>query len=287
MTEHPLVSTQWLHDHLDDANLRIVDIRGHVIAASEPPPHYFNHHDDYLKAHIPGAVFVDWVHEITDPNDPRHAPIARPERYEAFARRIGIGPETFVVAYDDADSMFAARLWWSLLYYGHEKAAVLDGGWHKWTAEGRPVTAEIPQITPSEFTAQPNERLRRTADQILEGLHRPGRVLVDVRSPEEYAGKSARARRKGHIPGAVNQPRPTLVAPDHTVLPPDQLRQIFARHGIDDSTEAVTYCNAGVSASFGMLALRVAGFDNAAMYDGSWKDWGNNDSLPIESAATE
>lgn len=281
MADNPLVSTQWLHDHLDDANLRIVDIRGHVIPASEPPPHYFNHHDDYVKAHIPGAVFVDWVYEITDPDDPRHAPIAPPARYEAFASRIGIGPDTLVVAYDDADSMFAARLWWSLLYYGHEKAAVLDGGWLKWTAEGRPTTADLPHIIPTRFTARPNPALHRSGAQILAGLNDPGRKLIDVRSAEEFAGKTARAKRKGHIPGAVNQPRPTLVAPDHTLLPPDALRAIFARHGIDAQTEAITYCNAGVSASFGVLALRVAGVENAAVYDGSWKDWGNDDSKPI------
>jgi thiosulfate/3-mercaptopyruvate sulfurtransferase len=283
MTTNPLVSTQWLHDHLNDPNLRIVDIRGHVIPASEPLPHYFNHYDDYVKAHIPGAVFVDWVHEITDPNDPRHAKIAQPERYEAFASRTGIGPNTLVVAYDDADSMFAARLWWSLLYYGHEKAAILDGGWLKWTAECRPTTADVPTLAPAQFTARPKESLHRSDAQVLAGLHDPGRKLIDVRSPEEFAGKSARAKRKGHIPGAVNQPRPTLVAPDHTLLPVEDLRAIFALHDITpDTPEVITYCNGGVSASYGMLALCVAGFENVAIYDGSWKDWGNDDTKPIE-----
>lgn len=282
MPENLLVSTQWLHDHLSSPNLRIVDIRGHVLPASEPPPHYFNHYDDYVKSHIPGAVFVDWVYEITDPNDPRHAPIARPDRYEAFASRIGIRPDTFVVAYDDADSMFAARLWWSLHYYGHEKAAVLDGGWLKWTAESRPTTDEIPRIAPASFKARPNPSLHRSGDQILANLGSNARVLVDLRSAEEYAGKFARAKRPGRIPGAVNQPRPTLVAPDHTLLPPDQLRAIFRQQGIDARTqEIITYCNAGVSASFGALALKLAGFERVAVYDGSWKDWGNDDSKPI------
>ncbi len=284
MTDNLLVSTQWLHDHLNDPNLRIVDIRGHVIPASEPLPHYFNHQADYLKSHIPGAVFVDWVHEITDPNDPRHAKIAQPDRYEAFASRIGIGPDTFVVAYDDADSMFAARLWWSLNYYGHERVAVLDGGWHKWIAENRPTTDAIPQVEPAQFQARINPTIHRSRSQILAGLGTDERVLLDVRSELEFTGKSARARRMGHIPGAVNLPRPMLVAPDHTVLPPDQLRALFAQQGIDaDSPEIVTYCNGGVSASYGMLALRVAGLDNVAMYDGSWKEWGNDDSTPIET----
>lgn len=267
---------------MDDPRLRIVDIRGHVIPASEPPPHYFNHHDAYLESHIPGALFVDWVHEITDPDDPRHAPIAKPARYAAVASRLGIGPQTRVIAYDDANGMFAARLWWSLRYYGHDRAAVLDGGWDKWIAEGRPTTAALPQVEPTDFKPQPNENIRRTGTQILDGLGQAGRVLIDVRSPAEFAGESSRARRKGHIPGAVNQPRSTLVAVDHTMKPPETLRTIFAAQGIDrQMPEIVTYCNAGVSASYAMLALCLAGFENVAMYDGSWKDWGNDGSKPI------
>src|SRR5687768_15298517 len=95
----PLVTTEWLHDHLSDPQIRVIDIRGHVLSASDPPPHYFNHEADYLKSHIPGALFVDWVHEITDPNDPRHAQIAKPGRFSAAMSRLGITPQTLVVAY--------------------------------------------------------------------------------------------------------------------------------------------------------------------------------------------
>jgi thiosulfate/3-mercaptopyruvate sulfurtransferase len=287
MSENLLVSTAWLAEHLHDANLRIVDIRGHVLPASHPLPHYFNHRDDYLKAHIPGAVFVDWVHEITDPDDPRHAQIAKPERYGAAMRRLGIARDTFVVAYDDAAGMFAARLWWSLNYYGHSNVAVLDGGWNKWTAEGRPTTADIASIAPSDFIAAPNPDLFRCADDVLAALN-TDKKLIDVRSPEEFAGKSSRAKRKGHIPGAVNIPRPVLNAPDGTMLPPDQLRLKFAEAGIDTSVpDIVTYCNGGVSGSYGLLALRVAGLDKSAVYDGSWKDWGNDESKPIEGEQSQ
>lgn len=130
-----LVSTEWLAANLTLPRLRIIDIRGHVLPASEPPPHYFNHHAEYLVSHIPGAVFVDWVHEITDPTDPRHAKIAPPERFAAAMSRAGIGDDTFVVTYDDAGGMLAARLWWCLNYYGHSQVRVLDGGWTKWQAE--------------------------------------------------------------------------------------------------------------------------------------------------------
>jgi thiosulfate/3-mercaptopyruvate sulfurtransferase len=283
MTEASLVSTDWLAQHLGDASLRIVDIRGHVLPASSPPPHYFNHRADYEQSHIPGAVFIDWVHEITDPDDPRHAQIARPERYAAAMSRHGIGPDTFVVAYDDANGMFAARLWWALNYYGHTRVAVLDGGWNKWTAENRAVTADVPQVEPAVFTPQPNPAIYRSGDQMMAALHTNTRLL-DVRSPEEFAGKASRAKRSGHIPGAANQPRQTLVNPDGTMLSPDELRRKFAAIGIDASTpEVIVYCNGGVSASYGMLALHQAGITSAAVYDGSWKDWGNDGDKPIET----
>jgi thiosulfate/3-mercaptopyruvate sulfurtransferase len=283
MPEHLLVTTQWLHDHLSDPDLRIVDIRGHVLPASEPLPHYYNHYDDYVKAHIPGAVFVDWVKEITDPTDPRHAQIAKPDRYAAVMNRIGVGENTFVVAYDDAGGMFGARLWWSLNYYGHKQVAVLDGGWQKWIAEGRPTTAEVPTIQPVQFTPRPNAALRRTGAEVqaqLEGAQR----LIDVRTPAEFKGEASRAARKGHIPTAANLPRTSLLDSSGAMLPPETLREIFAAAGVDEnSTDVVFYCNGGVSASYGLLALRAAGFEGGSVYDGSWKDWGNDPDKPIES----
>ena len=282
MAEHLLVTTEWLQEHLNDPNLRIVDIRGHVIPASEPLPHYFNHYADYHRSHIPGAVFVDWVHEITDPADPRYAKIAPPERFAAAMSRAGIGPETFVVTYDDAGSMFAARLWWALNYYGHHQVTVLDGGWLKWTAENRPVTPDVQPVPLANFEPRPTPEWRVTGEHVREILYSPAR-LVDFRSIEEFTGQSSRAKRKGHIPGAVNTPRRDLVAPDGTLLPVDELRQKFQQVSVNnDVPEVVAYCNAGVAASFGLLAMKAAGLTNVTLYDGSWKDWGNDESKPIE-----
>lgn len=282
MTQNLLVSTDWLASHLTDENLRIIDIRGHVLPADKPTPHYFNHKAEYDVAHIPGAVFIDWVEQITDPDDPRHAQIAKPERYSAVMSQAGIDENTFVVAYDDAGGMFAARLWWSLNYYGHTQVAVLDGGWNKWVAEKRPTTADVPQPNPKQFIAKANTAIYRTADDVQAALGSTTK-LMDVRTPEEFRGEYARAKRAGHIPGAVNQPRTSLLNADGTLLPPEQLRVKLGAIGIDDSIpEVIVYCNGGVSASFGLLAMRVAGLNNGAVYDGSWKDWGNDEQKPIE-----
>ncbi|MCS6774416.1 MAG: sulfurtransferase [Anaerolineae bacterium] len=279
----PLVTTTWLVEHLADPKVRVVDIRGHVLPATEPPPHYFNHYADYLVSHIPGAVFIDWVHEITDPSDPRHAKVAPPERFAEVMSRCGVDDQTFVVAYDDAQGMFAARLWWALNYYGHPKVAVLDGGWQKWIAEGLPVTEVLPAVRPTTFFPHPNLDWIRTQAEVLAVVRgEMPATLLDVRSAQEFAGLASRARRAGHIPGALNLPRTDLIAADGTLLPAEALRARLAALGVNDpSTPLITYCNAGVSASFALLALRVAGFACSAVYDGSWKEWGNDMSLPI------
>lgn len=283
MPQHTLVTTAWLAEHLHDPDLRIVDIRGRVLPASAPMPHYFNHREDYEKSHIPGAVFIDWTQEITDPADPRHSQIAKPERYTALMQRIGINADTLVIAYDDADGMFAARVYWSLHYYGHERVAVLDGGWQQWLAEERPVTADVPTFAPGNFMARPDATLIRTGEQVLAKLHDPAVALVDVRTPGEFKGEFARAPRKGHIPGATNLPRQDLLTPEGRLRPVDEVKTLAQQAGVDDSKdEIICYCNGGVSASYGYLAMKIAGYANVAVYDGSWKEWGHDDSKPIE-----
>ena len=278
----PLVTTEWLNDHLQDKSVRIVDIRGHVLPASEPPPHYFSHRADYNDNHIPGAVFVDWVTDITNPDSPNGTQIAPPEKFGELMGQLGIDEHVFVVAYDDANGMFAARLWWALHYYGHEKVAVLDGGWQKWQTENRPITAEIPLITTTTFTPKPITTLRKTIAEVEASLN--GDIqLVDTRSLLEFEGKASRAKRMGHIPGAINLPRKSLLTESGELLSLDALKDKIDSAGIKaDGHPVVTYCNGGVSASYGMLALKVAGFDNVAVYDGSWKEWGNDDTKRIE-----
>lgn len=272
-----LVSTAWLAEHLHDEKLRIVDIRGRVLPATEPHPHYYAHRAEYETSHIPNALFVDWTTDIVEPNTVSYD-IANPQRYADFMSRIGIGDDHLVIAYDDAQGMFAARLWWTMRYYGHEQVLILDGGWQKWLAEQRPTQAEIPTFPPAQFTVQQQGVLFTDASAI-QAENPP---LIDVRTPEEFDGKASRAKRFGHIPNAVNIPRGKLVTAEGTLKPVAQLKSIFSTAGIEiNNPNNVFYCNGGVSASYGLLALLEAGADTARVYDGSWKDWGNDESKPI------
>ena len=277
----PLVSTSWLADHLQDDNLRIIDIRGKVLPASQPSPHYFSHYQDYIVSHIPNAVFVDWMMDIVEPDSPSND-VASPERFSTLMGSLGIDSETTVVVYDDADSMFAARLWWALGYYGHQRVYVLDGGWNKWVAENLPTDNVVPQPQQKTFIPNVNANLRATANDILAKLESSEMQLIDVRSTKEFAGEASRAELRGHIPSAINLPRKTMVADNATLLPKEDLVSHFANLGVSlNAPETVIYCNSGVSASYGMIALLKAGAKNVRVYDGSWKEWGNDTTKPI------
>jgi thiosulfate/3-mercaptopyruvate sulfurtransferase len=276
----PLVTTAWLARQLENPQVRIVELRGKVLPPSKPPPHYFTDRAGYEHGHIPNAVFVDWQVDIVAPGSPLND-VAEPERFAALMGALGIGNDTTVVLYDNAASMLACRLRWALRYYGHEQVFILDGGWDKWLADGRPVSADIPQVETRQFEARINPRLKASAKDILAGLDTGDMQLIDVRSPAEYAGEASRARFGGHIPTAISIPRKTMLADDLTVKPAPELQRHFAERGVAlNANDTVIYCNSGVSASFAMLALEIAGARNLRLYDGSWKEWGNDVATP-------
>lgn len=274
-----LISTHELEAQLSAPALRLIDLRGAVLPPTEPPPHYISHRAQYEEAHLPGALFLSWHDELNQPPKTRMWP---PAEFAALMNRLGISNDSDVVAYDDAGGLFAARLWWNLRYYGHDAARVLDGGWPKWRAEGRPITSEIPRVESGNFQARPQPELRRNAEQVMAALAGPT-VLLDTRSPQEFAGQAARRGRSGHIPGACNLPRSQLVAADGTLKSRQELRDILAGLGIQPQDEVIAYCNSGVSASHGLFALHEAGYQNAANYDYSWNEWGSDPARPIAS----
>jgi thiosulfate/3-mercaptopyruvate sulfurtransferase len=284
MTHDPLVTTDWLQAHLDDPDVRVVDIRGYVTTRPVEPrveeAFYRGASEEYLAGHIPGAVFIDWTRDIVDPDDPVPAQIAPPERFAAAMAERGIGDGTLVVAVDHAGGQFATRLWWALRYYGHEAVSVLDGGWNRWVEEGRPVEPGPVQPSPAAFTPRPLAALRATAEEVRERLGLPDLQLIDARDPGQYTGARRRGPRGGHIPGALNVPREVFFAEGGGFLPLDEIRRRVEEHGLTPDRPTIAFCNGGVAATVVLFNLFRLGYPCLTNYDGSWNEWGPRLELP-------
>ena len=285
----PLVDTGWLQDHLEDPDLRVVDIRGYVkktdLGDGRQGAEYLPAREEYDESHVPGAVFVDWTRDITDPDDPVPAQVSPPDRFAALMGSLGVGDETHVVVYDHAGGQFATRLWWALTYYGHDLVSVLDGGWNRWTTEGRPTTGEVPNPAPATFTPKTRPGWRREAEDVLAASRTGEALVLDARDAGQYTGAVTRGEgRPGHVPGARHLHADGLFGPDGSFLPDDDLEEKLREAGVPEDREApvVAYCNGGVAATVPLFALHRLGYGNLANYDGSWNEWGAREDLPAE-----
>lgn len=285
--DDPLVSTDWLAEHLGDPSVRVVDIRGYVTTRPVGPgveeATYRGAPEEYLAGHIPGAVFVDWTADIVDPDDPVPAQVARPDRFAARMGALGIDESTRVVAVDHMGGQFATRLWWALTYHGHDRASVLDGGWNRWVEEERPVESGQVRVEPRVFTPKTRPGWRKTAEEVRALLGRPEIQLLDARDPGQFTGARRRGPRGGHIPGAVNLPRELFFAEGGGFRPAEEIRTLLEQHQVRPDVPIVAYCNGGVAATVALFHLHRLGFADLANYDGSWNEWGPRDDLPIES----
>jgi thiosulfate/3-mercaptopyruvate sulfurtransferase len=283
----PLVSVPWLRERLGDPGLRVVDCRFRL---GEPGAG----HELWLAGHIPGAAFLDLDRDLAaEPGERGRHPLPEPAAFEAAARRAGIGADTLVIAYDEAAEGGAARLWWLLRHFGHERVAVLDGGLRGWREDGGPLEAgaEPGLASPGRpagtaFIAEPRSGDTRGPDELAAtppggepGAARP--LLLDARVSERYRGELEPIDPvAGHIPGAANLPFAEL-APEGRFLAPEELRARFTAAGAVPGREVVAYCGSGVTACVLLLAAEVAGLDPARLYPGSWSEWSSR-GLPVE-----
>ncbi len=283
-----LVETSWLAAHLHEQHLRVVDMRGYVRTVESDgvqEASYVGAREEYEKAHIPGAVYIDWTSDIVDPDDPVEAQVAPAERFAEVMGHLGIGDQQLVVAYDaHPASQFATRLWWALKYYGHEQVVVLNGGFPKWQRESLPLTDAIPMYPPATFTPVVRPELRATAEDVLALLGREDVALVDARDKGQYTGAIVRRPgRPGHIPGALNIPREELIdAATGTFRGNEELAQVFLAAHISPQQHVVAYCNGGVAATTVLFSLAMLGYPSLTNYDGSWNEWGKRQDLPTE-----
>ena len=283
-----LVDGAWLEQRLSHPRLRIID------ATVVLDPHSWQANSGratYQHAHIPGASFVDLIGELSDPAGDEGLPpgmhayrLPSAARFAEAIERHGVGDDTTVVAYDTAGGMWAARLWWMLRVFGHERVAVLDGGWDGWQAEDRPQSSEAASPPAgASFTPGWRGELYASKQDVEGALDDRSVVLVNALWPEQFRGEAATPLpRPGRIPGSVNVPFIDTVDDFGRVRDAGSLRERFGAEGVDGGRRVITYCGGGIAASFDALALAVAGID-AAVYDGSLAEWVADPHAPLET----
>lgn len=277
-----LVGTEWLSGKLGDPALQVVDVRWYLPAVGKQG------REEYARGHIPGAVYVDLDTELASPpgEGPGRHPLPSASAFEAAMSRVGVGDDVHVVAYDDAGGSVAARLWWLLRYFGHPGVSVLDGGINRWAAEGRSLERATPPVVAGEFRAAPQAGWVVDKAIVQELWGDSSALLLDARATERYEGRVEPVdARAGHIPGAHSAPFATYLRdePAARLRPPGELRARFDALGVADAKQVVAYCGSGVTACHTLLALHLAGYPRAMLYEGSWSDWSADPALAVAS----
>jgi thiosulfate/3-mercaptopyruvate sulfurtransferase len=275
--DSPLVSTEWLAAHLDAPDVRIIDASWYLPQAQRDP------RKEYEEGHIPGAVFFN-IDEIADTDSPFPHMLPAPEKFSSRVRALGLGDGVRIVVYDGAGIFSAPRVWWMFRVMGHSDVAVLDGGMKKWKAEGRPVSDVTPRFSARHFTARRNALLLRDREAVLRNLDTCAEQVIDARSAGRFRAEEPEPRpglAGGHIPGSLNLPAARLVNADGTLKSREELIRLFDEAGLDMSRPVITTCGSGVSACILALGLAVIGEEQAAVYDGSWSEWGAVKGLPV------
>ena len=275
------VSTEWLAEHLNDRDLVVVDGSWYLPAMSR------DGFKEYQAAHIPGAVYFD-IDEISDHGTGLPHMLPPPEAFVLHMRRLGIGDGAQIVVYDGAGLFSAARVWWTFRVFGARDVFILEGGFPKWRAEGRPTEGGMISRSPAKFTVKLDAKLIADLDRVEQALASSGMQVVDVRPEARFRGEAPEPRpgvRSGHIPGSRNVPSTELVA-DGVLASPEKIRAALAAGGVDPDRPVIASCGSGVSAAVLWLALDSIGKPPQALYDGSWADWGSRADKPVATGSS-
>ena len=274
----PIVSTDWLHEHLEAPDIVII----HAMLAFEKTLDELK--TEYLETRIPGALPFD-IDEIADQSAPLAHTMPSAVQFSSQMRRMGVGDGQRVVVYDTSGNFCASRVWWMFRTFGLEDVVVLDGGLPKWMAEDKPVASGQPRpFKDRHFTARFQSMNVRDMDDVRQALQSGQDQVVDARSPDRFTGKEKETRqgiRSGHMPGALNVYYKDLLNEDQTMKSAEQMREIFDAAGVDLKKPIITSCGSGVTAAILSLGLEITGHRGAAVYDGSWTEWGACDENDV------
>ena len=279
---HPdsLVSTAWLAAHIDRSDVRVFDASFTLPGVMPTAP------ERYAQQHIPGAVFFD-IDGISDHANPLPHMIPSEAEFARMAGALGISNDRHIILYDIAGYGSAPRAWWMLRAFGHRKVAILNGGLPKWLAENRPVTALVPTVKPVSFNARLDRAFVRDKAQMLANVADPREQVLDARPAGRFAGTTPEPRpglRSGHIPGSRSLPSDQLGDPKTRLfLPAEDIEKRFHAAGMRKDQPIVTSCGSGVTASALAFGLHLIGWPEAAVYDGSWSEWGLPGDTPVET----
>ncbi len=276
-----LVSTEWLANEMGASDLRIVDCTKHLPGASRDAQ------AEYEAGHIPGAVFMD-LGELVDVNAPIENTLPPAEKFASRMQTLGLGDGSRIVLYDDSAVKTSARAWFMLKMFGAHDVAILDGGIGKWKAEGRPLAQGKESLRHRHFTVWQDDKNLRTKAHVLANLHSKDEQVIDARGAKRWSGEEGDPRpniASGHIPGSFNVPYTELYNADGTFKDKAGLKAAFESAGVDLAKPIVTSCGSGVTACVLLFALHLIGKDDAALYDGSWTEWGADPDTPKATVA--